>query len=469
MEWFLGALLVAVAILWIIRQYRTLGVRPRLFVVGWYALYYGAMPPFLIHHPEYWNPRFSLLLSKETQVTAQLLAVAGLLALLIAFSIAEPAGQMGDAAHGVRRTDMALTKASPQNDPDPDFLRVVGLLVIGLFGYSLFLALNGGPMSVVQQISELRSTSGGSTRRILAAFFALGGHFVLLAAIYFTILDHRRESAKKMRFLTIGSWSVVFVSGLLSGGRSSLINVFIGGVLAYLVGRRILPKFRLAITGFIGFWVAIYGKSVLFQLGSANFGLRDALEVVRRTQRGGEIGAIAKEFSHPYLSLAQALERQDYGYRYFADYWYWLLKPFKLVGFSPPDSISYFNTYLTRGVSESEIPPGILGFGYLSFGVIGVVVHVLVVAFLVVGLERICVGRASVLGLAMLVYLCTALPAWVTASDPALFAQNTFPMLIPLYWIWKGGGRVERGNASARREGVASRSSTVSGRRPTPR
>lgn len=65
---------------------------------------------------------------------------------------------------------------------------------------------------------------------------------------------------------------------------------------------------------------------------------------------------IVSEFSHQYLSLINFMQ-YEYNFRYFGDYVYWVFKPFKLLGFDIPDSISYFNTYIVYGVWDSEIPP----------------------------------------------------------------------------------------------------------------
>lgn len=418
MTWLLSGTIIAIAAVWVYVRYTRFGMSPGLFVVVWYAALYGLLPPFLAADRSTWNPRFQLPLAAVAAPSVQVVALVGLITLLLVLSFGKPKPRAASATLVDRDGDARFAKR---------------LVIAGLLGYAAFLWLSGGPVEVLQNSSELRSTSGGSNLRILAAFFALSRHFLLFGAIYFSIRAYVTGAGRSWKRALL--WLIVLLTAFLAGGRLGLINVFLAGGLVIIFGRGKIPVRRLVPVGLVAFLVGLYGKSVLFQIANPNYTYQDASAVIETTRGEGQLTSLAQEFSHPYLSLAQAMYREDYSYRFFGDYWYWAVKPLKLVGVSVPDSISYFNTFLTRGISDSEVPPGVLAFGFLSLGVVGVVLHVAVVGGIVRAIELRAGVVASPFGAAMLAFACLVMPLLIFTSDPALFLQNLFPMLLPVIWL----------------------------------
>lgn len=418
MTWLLSGLIVAIAAVWVYARYTRYGMSPGLLVVVWYAALYGLLPPFLAADRSTWNPRFQLTLGSVGAPSVQVVALIGLITLLLVLSFGK-----------------SKPRATPTTlvDRDGDARFAKRLVIAGLLAYAAFLWLNGGPIEVLQNSSELRSTSGGSNRRILAAFFALWQPYLIFGALYFSIRAYVTGAGRSWKRQLL--WLVVLLTAFLGAGRLGLINVFLAAALVVIFGRGKISARRLIPASLVAFVVGLYGKSVLFQLANPDYTFSDARVVIERTQGAGQLASLAQEFSHPHLALAQAMSRDDYAYRLFGDYWYWAVKPLKLVDVSVPDSIAYFNTFLTYGVWDSEVPPGVLGFGFLSLGVIGVVLHVAVVGGIVRAVELRAGAVASPFGAAMLAYACLVMPILIFTSDPALFIQNQFPMLLPLVWL----------------------------------
>ncbi|WP_114201815.1 hypothetical protein [Janibacter anophelis] len=448
------ALVALTALVWAIRDFRRNSVRPRQLLVAWYGVYFGLVPPFVLMDRSYWSPRFYRSFSPDSFAFSAWLSLLGLVVLLLVFGLSGGKPR-------VSRTE-EIEEAAQDGRPTQTTSRMRVLLFTGLLAVATSITLNGGLSEVIGRISELRSTSGGSGRRVLAAALMLGRHWILLAAIYFSLDYKLGDRLRSSRNFAMIAWAVSIFLALISGGRATAINVLIAGLLTtQLASRKIRPIQAIGVAA-VAFFMILYGKTILFQLGNDDFSSRDADAVLSRTQSEGQLTVFIREFTHPYLSLVQSVQL-DYQQRLFGDYWYWAAKPFKLLGMSPPDSISYFNTYLTWGQWDSEVPPGLLAFGFLSLGTLGVVIHAAVAAFLVSVLERI-LYAGSLLGKAMGVQAAIIVPTLVSASDPALLFQNYFVLGIPLLWVLGYRQQLRRADAKAHRTRV--RQSATRGPRP---
>jgi oligosaccharide repeat unit polymerase len=226
----------------------------------------------------------------------------------------------------------------------------------------------------------------------------------------------------------LGSIAIAF----LAGGRQGLLNVGIGIFLAsyYRYGR--VSRILMLVGSGVAILIILFGKSVLFQLTAQDYNLTSAEQVVTSTVEEGVGPQIVAEFSHQYLSLSNAVDRSDYELRYFGDLGYWSLKWLQLAGVDSPDSISYFNTYLTYGRWDSEIPPGMVANGYLQFGAPGVIILAFITGWLIRFSERLLAIRSrNAFAVSVYVVLCYRMAYLVSNSDPALFVQNSL-FLIPL-------------------------------------
>jgi len=154
------------------------------------------------------------------------------------------------------------------------------------------------------------------------------------------------------------------------------------------------------------------------------------------------LGTVLSYYNHRVSSIFYALTDSSYSPTFFYDAFLLPLyvMPDSIIGFRPPDSISYINTFLHTGVWDSTIPPGLVAYGVYSLGVIGVLLSSLVYGFVPGVLDKKLRKEAGSDKRDM--YRLPMLIIWIVyflQGDPRVFAVNMFPCIFLFFLIYSFG------------------------------
>ncbi|MGY3823948.1 O-antigen polymerase [Acinetobacter haemolyticus] len=305
------------------------------------------------------------------------------------------------------------------------------IFLVGLFSLLFFIKSYGGLEYVLSNMSQIRSGTDDN-KNYLAAFVASFSKYINLSFMIMLAFIFYKKQVKKIDYLffVIISFFALF-SIYLSAGREAGIAFLISILVVYLSIHKKIPILATSIFAFIAFIYILFGKTFLFALNNENFDKDVFFENDFLITLYDSYNIIVSEFSHQYLSLINFMQ-YDYNFRYLGDYVYWVFKPFKLLGFDIPDSISYFNTYIVYGVWDSEIPPGAVAFGYLQLGIIGVILHgfILGIFFRFFDIMFRAKSQENPILLGFYAFLVTSFTYMLSNSDPALFLQNRIPNIL---------------------------------------
>lgn len=305
------------------------------------------------------------------------------------------------------------------------------LFAIGFVSLLFFIYTYGGLDYVLSNMSQIRSGTDDN-KNYLAAFVSSFSKYMNLS--FFIMLSFWMINKKISNF----DYFLFFIFALLtlfsiylSAGREAGIAFLISILVIYLAVYKKIPALTVAIFSIFSFMYILFGKTFLFALNNENFDKDDFIDNNFLSTISNSYNIIVSEFSHQYLSLVNFMQ-YDYSFRFFGDYAYWLFKPFKLLGFNIPDSISYYNTFIVHGVWDSEIPPGGIAYGYIQFGVLGVIIHGFILGcffkfFDVVFDPK---NQKNPILLGFYAVLVTSFTYMLSNSDPALFLQNRIPNII---------------------------------------
>lgn len=305
---------------------------------------------------------------------------------------------------------------------------VLILFVIVLFCFYFFVSSYGGVEYVLNNISRIRSGTD-ENKNYLGAFVRLFTYYIEFLVFFFYVRFFINKNLKNF-LLFIIIFALGVAKAVLDGGRGGLINLFIGILFLsiYLKGGR-MPLIYLLICFAIALIVGLYGKVYIFQIvGNTDVVLQDMEYLVKFEK-------VLKEYSHQFHSLVVAINHELGGDRLFQDFYVWILKPLKLFGYDIPDSISYYNTNVIKGVWDSEIPPGIVAFSYYEGGGLFVPLLGIFFGFLIKHFDSLVVNTISSNGNVSLTYPFLAIvsiymPFAFSNSDPALFIQWTLAYTI---------------------------------------
>lgn len=315
----------------------------------------------------------------------------------------------------------------------PNLIRktAIFLFAIGFGSLFFFIYTYGGLDYVLSNMSQIRSGTDDN-KNYLAAFVNSFSKYMNLS--FFIMLSFWMINKKISNFdyfLFFIFAVLTLFSIYLSAGREAGIAFLISILVIYLAVYKKIPALTVAIFSIFSFMYILFGKTFLFALNNENFDKDDFIDNNFLSTISNSYNIIVSEFSHQYLSLVNFMQ-YDYSFRFFGDYAYWLFKPFKLLGFNIPDSISYYNTFIVHGVWDSEIPPGGIAYGYIQFGILGVIIHGFILGcffkfFDVVFDPK---NQRNPILLGFYAVLVTSFTYMLSNSDPALFLQNRIPNII---------------------------------------
>ncbi|WP_240904195.1 MULTISPECIES: O-antigen polymerase [unclassified Acinetobacter] len=308
------------------------------------------------------------------------------------------------------------------------------LIFVGILSLFVFLREYGGLNYVLSNMSQIRS-GHADVKSYLGAFFLSFYKLVNLSFFIFfaKILMEKEKQNIGFKILFIVNFFLCVFGLFLSAGRENGISFFISLAAIYIAIKKKLPlKFSIFIIIFTLFYI-VFGKTLIFALNTENFDVIDFFRNQFIPMLSNSYNLIMMEFSHQYLSLINFI-KSDSEYRYFGDYIYWSFIPFKLLGFSLEDSISYYNTYLIMGRWESIIPPGPVAFGYISLGVVGVVVHGFIVGYIFRLIDMVFNSNLRIKKNPVIIgFYGMLIPTFtylMSNSDLGLFFQNRVPQIL---------------------------------------
>ncbi len=114
------------------------------------------------------------------------------------------------------------------------------------------------------------------------------------------------------------------------------------------------------------------------------------------------------------------------------------LIPSRVFGTTAPDSISFLNTYLFTGIWDSNIPPGLVGYGLYSFGIVGVIFSSLILGFSSGFIDkkfRTCRFNDN-FETVVYIPLIFIWPIYFIQGDPRVLLVNVTPLLIFLLILY---------------------------------
>lgn len=305
------------------------------------------------------------------------------------------------------------------------------LFTMGFISLSFFIYTYGGLDYVLSNMSQIRSGTDDN-KNYLAAFVSSFSKYINLS--FFIMLSFWMINRK----LSIFDYLLLFIFTLLtlfsiylSAGREAGIAFLISILVIYLAVYKKIPILTVSIFSIFSFLYILFGKTFLFALNNENFDKDDFIDNNFLLTISNSYNIIVSEFSHQYLSLVNFMQ-YDYSFRFFGDYAYWIFKPFKLLGFDIPDSISYYNTFIVHGVWDSEVPPGGIAFGYIQFGILGVIIHGFILGCFFKFFDVIFdpKNQNNPILLGFYAVLVTSFTYMLSNSDPALFLQNRIPNIL---------------------------------------
>ncbi|TCB49199.1 oligosaccharide repeat unit polymerase [Acinetobacter sp. ANC 4779] len=314
-----------------------------------------------------------------------------------------------------------------------ELIRKTVLILFAIGGISLFFFIYtyGGLDYVLSNMSKIRSGTDDN-KNYLAAFVSSFSKYINLSFfIIFSLILIKKNLSRFDYFLLFLCTLATLFSLYLSAGREAGIAFLISILVIYLAVYKKIPVLTVFVFSLFSFMYILFGKTFLFALNNENFDKGEFIENNFLSTIGDSYNIIVSEFSHQYLSLVNFMQ-YDYDFRFFGDYAYWLFKPFKLLGFNIPDSISYYNTFIIHGVWDSEIPPGGIAFGYIQFGIVGVIIHGFILGCFFKFFDVIFdpKNQNNPILLGFYAVLVTSFTYMLSNSDPALFLQNRIPNIL---------------------------------------
>lgn len=262
-------------------------------------------------------------------------------------------------------------------------LLVVGMLVVGILGFLVFVSRYGGVYSVQENVSDIRSAAiERDNIGAIGGIFAKNVYLVTwLVVIYAIVLGRNRAPVPFGLYAICASLLLVSLYlGLMRGSRGGLINILLVPSLAYCVVYHRMPGWKwillISVTGVV---IILFGKSTILQV--FYLGPRHLLVALKSSfssrSLAENLASFVANYTHPYLSLRQAIDHAGAGHarlRFFVDWPLGVLYFGRAFDLDVPHTVTYLNTYLALGRWQSNIPPGLIGSFWYQLQSAGVVI-----------------------------------------------------------------------------------------------
>jgi hypothetical protein len=404
----------------------------------WFVLCYCMVPFVLaVGGPRYGNPVFALKYSTSESPLALLSIFLGYGAFVLGYRTAVPDRVTGGLHFRWR--------------PSPQSGRVlwVGMVGVGLLASAVFITRYGGLDFVLKNISGIRTggSGGGVERDTLGAAINLLSNLIYYAAwIVFTavvLLRERRSRVPGYLYSTLAVMTVVVVvHSVVAGGRGGMLITFVMYYVIFAFVRERYYARYVALILPLAFVVLLFGKSVIV---STFFTGWDQLWAgIVQQSRGVTLQSMVmgftSNFTHPYLSLRVAIDvvGDRIQPNWFSDVPLGVYFYARLAGVETPVTVTYWNTYFTRGFLESDVPPGLLGAFWYSAYVPGVVVGSYFFGMLGRALDQVLRRAVAAQPLLLGVYLHTAFVYgnYIFTGDLRVFIIQNVALFAVLFTVF---------------------------------
>lgn len=305
------------------------------------------------------------------------------------------------------------------------------LFVIGGFSLLFYINLAGGLDAYIN--SGYSTRIQGQTIQHPLVFVRNFTPFLSVASfIFYATIRHSKGTAK---FLNIILFLLSFVGAILvafhSGGRMNFFIYLTTFPLATLLYQnKIKIRTILLVTAFFVFMV-VYGRSFL----------NPEAELKINNPNDGIINSVIREFSFPFVNVGRSFDL-------FPDYFNFRggipdvltaiagLVPQRIVNFDflQRETVSQFNTSLYG--PGGEMPVDIVSFGYMSFGIVGVVMVALLFGTLLRWTENLFSYHKNLIGCIFSIALMINLAFRIMYGDPALFVNSVFRYAVAMIIIF---------------------------------
>lgn len=411
----LCSLLIVFLAFWAISEFKKFGIGLTFMTIIWSIVIYGFTPIFLnLSYNQVVNIRFT-----DNYFIASPFPMFAVIVFFISMFL------------GALFCRGSKFKIILENNLTQSYKISFWLLIIGVFSLLIFISGYGGLDYVLQNMSGIRSGTNDN-KNYLASFLQSFAKYINLSFFILLVLFFRKQIyQKKIYFLFFFSVFLIGFNVYLSAGREAGIAILISFICIYISVFKKIPILTTTLLFFIGIFYILFGKTLLFALNKEDFDIDYFYSNYFYSTLGSSFELVFREFSHQYMSLVHFMQG-DYGFRFMGDYMYWLFKPFKLLGFDIPDSISYYNTYLITGIWDSEIPPGAVAFGYIQLGILGVIFHGFLLGMFFQFFDRLFDPKNQLNSILLGFYALTvaSFTYILSNSDPALFLQNRIPNIL---------------------------------------
>lgn len=333
-------------------------------------------------------------------------------------------------------------------------LLVVGMLVVGIGAFLVFVSRYGGIQFVQANVSDIRSaTIERDNIGAISGLFAKNVYLVTWLVLIYVIEQNRNRMPVSVGTLAVCAalLAMSFYYGLIRGSRGGLINTFLVPSLAYCVANRRMPSWKwILLISAMGTMIILFGKSVILQVFYLGPGqLMEALKSAFSARSFGDnLSSFVANYTHPYLSLRQAI---DYAgtdrarLRFFADWPLGILYFGRLFDLEVPHTVTYLNTYLALGRWQSNIPPGLIGSFWYQLQSAGVIMGSFFYGWCGRRVNDFLVG-ACVHPVGVLVYTFSALSygEFIFTGDPNVWIIQRFEFLCFRLFALSLGFRIVR-------------------------
>jgi hypothetical protein len=365
-------------------RFKVLGVRFDFFFYFslWYFASYVAAPAGIaLGGIGYANPAFPDKYSLTESPVAVLAIVAGYCLCALGYH-----------SRLARRITQRL-KASWRVGPRTSRLAWIAMLAIGVLSFVIFVAQYGGLLFVISNIAAIRSggSGGGIERNTIGATINLFSKLIYFAAwMLFGRVAYERKVGRtipKGTYLALGATSVMAILySVASGGRGGMVITFVVFYLTLcFIYNKLFLRYVLILAPLAAF-IVLFGKTVIVPAFFSGWSaVVDQMQRVMQQSSGDSLLAnLMQNFTHPFLSLRLAIDAvgRDVSPNWFTDIPLGIYFYARLLGLHTPDTVTYVNTYLTLGVYDSNIPPGLVGACWYSAMFPGVVIGMLLYGYI---------------------------------------------------------------------------------------
>ncbi|HHF2884601.1 TPA: O-antigen polymerase [Vibrio diabolicus] len=307
------------------------------------------------------------------------------------------------------------------------------LSFICVFAYS---SQYGGITNAIKMAGIIRSGYGddhlvGSGNTLFLKYLLPLCIYFGLSSFYFILKSKSRSYLKWVIFILITLYCAFCF--LLMSGRGRIVLYLCQLIILYFYlksdGKKLSIKliFILIIGLSLSLFVVNYGKSFFNQLSNDS-----GISVSNvKNENDSNLLSFSEYYVHRVASIDVSIFTPNQKYTYFYDLIYspMYFIPERITGIKKPESISFVNTLNYIGIKDSIVPPGIVAYGYLSLGVLGVVLISIFVAGFLKLITVLFYNKENAL-IVVYVPAISYLGNYLFASDPRVTINATVHLVI---------------------------------------